>query len=35
MLNMIPIKMLPKGRQDIAEFFNWIIQQANNYENKT
>jgi len=29
MLNMIPMKMLPKGRTDIRDFFNWIIREAN------
>lgn len=29
MLNMIPMKMLPKGRKDIRDFFNWIIKEAN------
>ena len=33
MLNMIPMKMLPKGRKDIRDFFNWIIREAN--KNKT
>lgn len=29
MLNMIPIRMLPKGRRDIRDFFNWIIKESN------
>jgi hypothetical protein len=29
MLNMIPIRMLPKGRRDVRDFFNWIIKEAN------
>lgn len=29
MLNMIPIRMLPKSRRDIRDFFAWIIRQAN------
>ena len=33
MLNMIPMKMLPKGRKDIREFFNWIIKEANQLKN--
>lgn len=32
MLNMIPIRMLPKGRKDIRDFFNWIIREANKYQ---
>lgn len=35
MLNMIPIRMLPRGRQDISDFFNWIIQQANSSKIQT
>lgn len=33
MLNMIPIKMLPKSRKDIRDFFSWIIREANRYKN--
>jgi ABC-type Fe3+ transport system permease subunit len=33
MLNMIPIRMLPKSRKDIRDFFSWIIKEAN--RNKT
>jgi hypothetical protein len=33
MLNMIPIKMLPKSRRDIRDFFGWIIREANKYKN--
>jgi len=33
MLNMIPIRMLPKNRKDIRDFFSWIIKEAN--RNKT
>ena len=29
MLNMIPIRMLPKSRKDIRDFFSWIIKKAN------
>ena len=29
MLNMIPMKMMPKGRKDIRDFFSWIIREAN------
>lgn len=29
MLNMIPIRMLPKSRKDIRDFFNWIIKESN------
>lgn len=32
MLNMIPVRMLPKGRKDIREFFNWIIKESNKHK---
>jgi hypothetical protein len=33
MLNMIPIRMLPKSRRDIRDFFAWIIREANRNKN--
>ncbi len=29
MLNMIPMKILPKNRKDTRDFLNWLIDQAN------
>jgi len=34
MLNMIPMKMMPKGRKDIRDFFSWIIREANKNNEK-
>lgn len=32
MLNMIPMRMLPKNKKDVRDFFDWILRESNKHQ---
>ena len=32
MLNMIPMRIIPKNRKDIRDFFDWILRESNKHQ---